>query len=136
VEKKIDPELPAILGDPVALRQVLENLVGNAAKHGSDGHGWIGVFASAAGGPERPAVEIRVADRGAGIPQEERERIFDPFYRGRRAIAEQVHGTGLGLSLVRRIVEAHGGNIRVESDPGKGTEFIVRIPAATVGAPA
>jgi signal transduction histidine kinase len=77
----------------------------------------------------RPAVEIRVADRGPGIPAEEQRHIFEPFFRGRRAVHDQVHGTGLGLSLAKKIVEAHGGSIRVRSEQGKGTEFIVRIPS-------
>jgi two-component system sensor histidine kinase SenX3 len=90
----------------------------------------VGVFASAAdtGG----AVEIRVADHGPGIPPDEQDQIFNPFFRGRRALSEQVHGTGLGLSLVKKIIEAHGGSIRVFSEPAKGTEFVVRIPAAPV----
>ena len=75
-------------------------------------------------------IEIRVSDRGAGIPRDELRHIFDPFYRGRRAVEDQIHGTGLGLSLVKRIVEAHEGTVTVDSEPGKGTEFVVRIPAA------
>ena len=99
---------------------------GNAAKYGGEG-GWIGVFAtSSADG----MVEIRVADRGPGIPSSEQNSIFDPFYRGKVAVADQIHGTGLGLSLVKRIVEAHGGTVAVNSEPGKGAEFVVRIPAA------
>jgi signal transduction histidine kinase len=78
-------------------------------------------------------VEIRVADRGPGIPEEEQKRIFDPFFRGQRAMQDQVHGTGLGLNLVKKIVEAHGGTIRVKSEPMKGAEFIVRIPEAAAG---
>ncbi len=126
LESSVDAELPQVLGDPKALRQALENLVGNAVKYGAkDGH-WIGVFASKA---EGGAVEIRVADRGPGIPEDEQRRIFDPFFRGARAVQDQIHGTGLGLSLVKRIIEAHGGSIRVKSAPPGGTEFIVRIPA-------
>ncbi|MDQ2949126.1 MAG: sensor histidine kinase, partial [Acidobacteriota bacterium] len=70
-----------------------------------------------------------VADRGPGIPLDEQKHIFDAFYRGRRAIQDQVHGTGLGLNIAKEIVEAHGGRISVKSEPMKGTEFIVRIPA-------
>jgi signal transduction histidine kinase len=81
-----------------------------------------------------PAVEVRVADHGPGIPEQEQQRIFDPFYRGQRALRDQVHGTGLGLNLVKRIIEAHGGTIRVKSRPATGTEFIVRIPALAGGA--
>jgi signal transduction histidine kinase len=75
-------------------------------------------------------LEIRIVDRGPGIPADEQRRIFDPFFRGKRALQDQIHGTGLGLSLVKRIVEAHGGTIGVRSDPAKGTEFVVRLPIA------
>ncbi|SPE34891.1 putative Integral membrane sensor signal transduction histidine kinase [Candidatus Sulfopaludibacter sp. SbA3] len=133
VEKSIAPHLPQILGDPVALRQALANLVGNAAKYGTAETHWIGISASPAGDNGHQAVEICVADRGPGIPAEEQAHIFDPFFRGARAVQDQVHGTGLGLSLVKRIVEAHGGSIRVKSAPMKGAEFIVTIPAAPAG---
>jgi signal transduction histidine kinase len=131
VEKRVDADLPAIDGDPVALRQALQNLLGNAAKYGARESGWIGIGASKAGGADQPAIEIRVADRGPGIPAEEQKHIFDPFFRGVRAVQDQVHGTGLGLSLVKKIVAAHGGSIRVKSEPMKGAEFIVRLPAMT-----
>jgi two-component system phosphate regulon sensor histidine kinase PhoR len=88
------------------------------------------MFATAVNDSDGPAVEIRVADHGPGIPLDEQKQIFDPFFRGRRALRDQVHGTGLGLNLVKRIVEAHGGTIRVHSEPMQGTEFVVRIPAA------
>jgi signal transduction histidine kinase len=137
VERHLQSGLPRVLADKLAMKHALENLVENALKYGTNGRGanapgkdghWVGVFASAAdtGG----AVEIRVADHGPGIPQDEQDQIFNPFFRGRRALSEQVHGTGLGLSLVKKIIEAHGGSIRVFSEPAKGTEFVVRIPAA------
>jgi signal transduction histidine kinase len=135
VEKRVDRDLPLILGDRAALRQVLENLLANAAKHGSKDRGWIGVFASRAAGGDSNAVEVRVADRGPGIPSGEREHVFEAFFRGRRAIEDQVHGTGLGLNLAKRIVEAHGGSIQVKSEPGQGTEVVVRLPAPPVDAP-
>ena len=130
VEKKIDAGLPLVLADEMALRHAVQNLVDNALKYGTEGSNWIGVFVTAANGVGGPAVEIRVADRGPGIPQDEQAHIFDPFFRGRRAIQDQMHGTGLGLNLVKKIVEAHGGKIDVRSQPMHGTEFIVRIPAA------
>jgi signal transduction histidine kinase len=136
VEKRIDPGLPAILGDPVALQHALQNLIGNAAKHGTARDNWIGVFASQTRNKQQAVVEIRVADRGPGIPQDEQKHVFEPFFRGRRAIQDQIHGAGLGLNLAKKIIEAHGGSIRVESEPAKGTEFIVRIPAAPPGASA
>jgi signal transduction histidine kinase len=125
VEKDVEVGLPAIHGDLRALRLALENLVGNAAKYGSERKRWIGIFASAT----ENAVEIRVADRGPGIPAAEQKRIFDAFFRGRRAVQHQVHGTGLGLNLVKKIVEAHGGSVAVRNAAAGGTEFIVRIPA-------
>ncbi len=131
VEKAVERDLPPILGDGTALKQALENLLSNAVKYGSD---WIGIFASATTENGRPAVEIRVADHGPGIPKDEQDRIFDPFFRGRRAVRDQVHGSGLGLNLVKKIVEAHGGSIRVKSDAASGTEFILRIPAAPASA--
>jgi signal transduction histidine kinase len=130
VEKRIDPGLPPILGDPVALQHALQNLIGNAAKYGTEGGNWIGVFASQTRDQEQAMVEIRVADRGPGIPEDEQKHIFEPFFRGRRAVEDQIHGAGLGLNLAKKIVEAHGGSIRVKSEPMKGAEFIVRIPAA------
>jgi signal transduction histidine kinase len=130
VEKTIEPGLPVILGDAAALKQALRNLVSNAAKYGAGENNWIGLVAVKADGEDQAVVEIRVADRGPGIPNDEQRRVFDPFFRGKRALQDQIHGTGLGLTLVKEIVEAHGGTIAVHSGPGKGTEFVVRIPAA------
>jgi signal transduction histidine kinase len=130
IERYIEPGLPLVLADQVALRHALQNLIDNAIKYGTEGNTWIGIYASAVSDDGGRAVEIRVADHGPGIPADEQEHIFDAFFRGRRAIQDQVHGTGLGLNLVKRIVEAHGGTIRVMSQPMQGAVFIVRIPAA------
>lgn len=134
VEKQLQPGLPLVLADELAMKHAFQNLVDNALKYGTEGNNWIGVFASAVKDQNGPAVEVRVADRGPGIPEDEQQRIFDPFFRGQRAIKDQIHGTGLGLNLVKKIVEAHGGTIQVKSEPMKGTEFIVRIPAIANGA--
>lgn len=128
VEKQIEDGLPPVLADPVSLQHAVQNLLTNAAKYGSEG-GWIGISASRAEDDSEGAVVIRVADRGPGIPPEELSQVFDPFYRGKRAIEDQIRGTGLGLNLVKRIVEAHGGTVAVKSEPGRGTEFALRIPA-------
>lgn len=130
IEVHVEAGLPRVTGDSVALAQVIENLIENAVKYGIDGDNWIGISACRRTGVRGSIVEIRVADRGRGIPSDELPHIFEPFYRGRQAIHDQVHGTGLGLHLVKRIVEAHGGSIDVNSAPGKGTEFTVRLPAA------
>ena len=130
VEKNIEPGLPLILGDSTALKHALENLLSNAVKYATSETKWIGISALKTTDKDRSTVEIRVADRGPGIPADEQGHIFDPFFRGRRALQDQIHGTGLGLSLVREIVEAHGGKISVHSGPTKGTEFVIHIPAA------
>jgi signal transduction histidine kinase len=127
IEKRVAPNLPPVFADPAALRHALQNLLINAAKYGRAG-GWIGVAAAVAK-DDPAAVEIRVADRGPGIPPEDLGQIFDPFYRGRKAVEEQIHGTGLGLNLVKRIAEAHQGSVTVRSQPGEGAEFVLRIPA-------
>jgi signal transduction histidine kinase len=129
VEITVEPEIPPIFGDATALKHALLNLITNAAKYGYQGR-WIGITAAESVDKKTTNVEIRVADHGPGIPPAELGHIFDPFYRGKMAVEDQVHGTGLGLSLVQRIVKAHGGAITVESQPGQGTEFVIRIPAA------
>jgi two-component system OmpR family sensor kinase len=125
VEYEAPDTLPAVLGDEQALRRVFQNLVGNAIKYGASG-GWIGLSARVNG---RELV-VTVADRGIGIEPSEQAKIFEPFYRAPQAIAAQIQGAGLGLSLVQRIVEAHGGRITLRSSPGVGSEFTVHLPAA------
>ena len=126
VEFELPDTLPPILGDEQALRRVFQNLVSNAIKYGASG-GWIGVKAVVSG----REVIVSVADKGIGIPVAEQQKIFEPFYRAPSVVAAQIHGAGLGLSLVHRIVEAHGGRIAVRSAEGTGSEFIVHLPAAT-----
>jgi len=132
LEQGIAANLPAVLGDSIALQHALQNLITNAVKYGTESSNWIGVFAEEKSDAATGAhyVEVRVADRGAGIPVEEQAHLFDPFFRGRRAMEDQIHGTGLGLNLVKKIIEAHGGKVAVKSAPGQGTEFAVRIPVA------
>jgi len=129
VETEIEPGLPPVQGDAMGLKHALQNLITNAAKYGADGLNWIGVTARRVTLKDHAGVEIRVSDKGPGIPEAEQGNIFDPFYRGKRALQDQIQGTGLGLSLVKGIVEAHGGSISVESEPAKGTHFIIRLPA-------
>jgi signal transduction histidine kinase len=136
LDRRIEPDLPAVMADGEALRHALRNLLDNALKYGAAGTRWIGVGASTVHTPEGDFAEISVADRGPGIPPEEQARIFDEFFRGGRAIRDQVHGTGLGLSLVKTIVEAHSGTVTVTSDGSSGTRFVIRIPAAGSGVPA
>ena len=84
VEKTIEPGLPLVLGDPVSLKHALQNLIANAAKYGTKGSKWIGVFASRTAAKDGAQVEIRVVDRGPGIPADEQRHVFDPFFRGKR----------------------------------------------------
>jgi two-component system sensor histidine kinase KdpD len=120
-------ELPTILVDPVRLEQVLINLLDNARRH-TDGEA-----VTLTGRRGDGAVELRVVDHGPGIPQAERERVFDQFYRLRRN-GSGAGGTGMGLAICRGIVEALGGTIRVEATPGGGTTFVVSLPTADPGA--
>ena len=126
VDVNIPADLPPVAGDEAALRRVFQNLVGNAIKYGADGR-WIGISASRAGSE----VRISVSDRGIGIAPADQGRIFEPFYRTADVVAAQVQGAGLGLSLVHRIVTAHGGRIAVKSARSMGSEFIVHLPVAT-----
>jgi signal transduction histidine kinase len=120
---------PAVMGDEAGLRLVIQNLLGNAVKHGADGR-WIGVFVAGVTQHGRDQASVTVTDRGRGIEAAELAHVFDPFYRGRRALDDQIRGNGLGLSLVKRIVEAHGGHVAVESSPGAGATFTITLPAA------
>lgn len=113
-----------ILGDERRISQVFRNLVDNAVKFSPPGQR---VDVLAEGGA--PLV-IHVVDRGIGIPRTEQDRIFQRFYRVDPSRAKSVPGTGLGLAIVKHILILHGGSIRVESEPGKGSRFTVTLPAA------
>jgi signal transduction histidine kinase/DNA-binding response OmpR family regulator len=118
----------AVDGDPVRLTQVMENLLHNAAKYtDARGHIWLG--ARREGGE----VVVRVSDDGIGIGPELLPRIFDTFVQGKQPASRARGGLGLGLTLVRSLVELHGGTVRASSrGPGRGSAFEVRLPAAPV----
>jgi signal transduction histidine kinase len=128
VQRDIAPDLPNVIGDAAALRSAIQNLVANAVKYGGADR-WVGVRAEYVTG-RRPEICITVSDHGAGIPPADLPHIFEPFYRGSDAVAGQVHGNGLGLSLVRRIAIAHGGRVAVSSKPNAGTTFTLVLPVA------
>jgi two-component system phosphate regulon sensor histidine kinase PhoR len=115
-----------VLADPDALQQVFGNLVENATKYGRSG-GKLRLGARRGEGQ----VEFYVQDFGPGVPFEHQRRIFERFYRADKARSRESGGTGLGLSIARHIVNAHGGDIRVESELGNGATFVFTLPAAT-----
>lgn len=117
--------LPPALVDETAYRRALTNLITNALKYGADGR-WIGIHLAATDG----VVRVTVSDRGRGIESEDLPHVFDDFYRGQYAKDRQIHGNGLGLSLVRRIAEAHGGKVSVTSSLGQGSQFTLALPIA------
>lgn len=118
----IDPELPLIRADAAQLERAFANLLENAARHG--GVHAVAVRARAVG----HRVLVRIVDRGPGIPERERERIFEPFYRAAASAEDGHKGSGLGLAVVRGFVEANGGRVWAESLPGQGTTFVVELP--------
>ena len=121
------PEEPVpFLGDRDMLERVVINLVGNAVKFTPE-DGRVDVRLGTAG----DCVDIEVADTGIGIPPGEQERLFSRFFRSSLAQEQAIPGSGLGLSITRAIVEQHGGTVSVESEPGRGTTFRVRLPALT-----
>jgi PAS domain S-box-containing protein len=119
------PPLPPVTVDPVRIGQVVDNLVSNALKFTPAG-GRVAVRASADAGRAR----IEVEDSGAGISAEEQERLFERFFRTERAQTAAVPGVGLGLSIAKAIVEAHGGTISCRSAPGRGSTFAIELPLA------
>jgi signal transduction histidine kinase len=127
IEKKIAAHLPSVKADAGALGRAIQNLLNNATKYSGDSR-WIGLSAESVKTANGEEVQIKVSDRGPGVPPSEQERIFEPFYRGKDAQAAQIHGNGLGLSLVKHIVAAHGGRVSVESKIGQGSIFILHLP--------
>jgi len=120
---KFPPDFPVVQGDEQRLRQVLDNLLSNAIKYSPDG-GLIEV----GGSVEGEWVTVYVRDQGVGMSEAEQEHLFERFYRVDGALSRKTQGTGLGLFLARSIVEAHGGTMRVESQPGSGSTFTFTLP--------
>jgi two-component system sensor histidine kinase KdpD len=128
IDVDVPEELAPVLVDPVRLDQVLTNLLDNARGYAAGSP--VQVVARQADG----RLELRVVDHGPGIPAPEHERVFDQFYRlkggGRRP-----EGTGMGLAICRGIVQAHGGDLRVETTPGGGASFVLTLPVSPRPAP-
>ena len=122
LEENVETGL-SMFGDRIKLNQILYNLMDNAIKYTPEG-GRIEVSLK----NENGELVWRVRDNGIGIPQEDQDHIFERFYRVDKARSRETGGTGLGLSIVRQMVKMHGGTISVNSDPGKGSEFVVTFP--------
>lgn len=113
---------PALLTDALRVHQVIDNLVGNAVRFTQ--HGTVTIIAEMA---DARTMRFTVSDTGPGISQSERTRIFERFERS--TASEQDHGAGLGLAITKRVVDLLGGTITLKSEVGKGSEFIVLLPA-------
>jgi len=122
-EEKIAADIPPVSVDREAIARSLLNLVNNALKYSKD-QKFIGVSLYRANG----SVKLEVADHGIGIAPAEQEKIFEKFYRCGDPLVHNTKGSGLGLSLVRHIAQAHGGNVSVESVPQQGSKFIIALP--------
>ena len=123
LETEIAENLPKVSADKNALVQAFQNLIANSVKY-SDGEKFIKILARNGDGK----VKISVEDKGIGIEKNELRKIFEPFYRSKKATDAQIHGNGLGLSLVKQIIDAHGGKISVESESGNGSQFTIELP--------
>jgi len=119
----LSPDLPPLAGDKPRVQQIFNNLIGNAVKY-TPPKGSITIWAQ----QRDDALVIAISDTGIGISPEDQGRIFDRFYRVRRAETDNVEGTGVGLAIVKRLVDAHQGQIGLESTLGKGTTFYVTLP--------
>jgi signal transduction histidine kinase len=132
VDQEIEHGLPRVMADRAALERALQNLLSNGMKYAGESH-WIGLRARLAASERRGQQEVRISveDHGPGIDPRDLPHIFEPFYRGQEATAAQIHGSGLGLSLVKQTVEAHGGRVTVESARGRGSAFTLHLPVTT-----
>lgn len=122
VESEIAENLPLIKADSNALSQAIQNLIFNSLKY-SNGEKWLKISAKNGNGK----IKIAVEDKGIGIAPKDLKHIFEPFFRAKAVVDEQIHGNGLGLSLVKETIEAHGGKISAESEIGKGSKFIIML---------
>ncbi|MFZ5814232.1 MAG: ATP-binding protein [Bacillota bacterium] len=122
VVKATPGDFPLISADPDRLTQIASNLVSNAVKYTQKGQVKVSVQKG------RKSVDLVVEDTGIGIAAADQKRIFEKFYRAEHPYVREVGGTGLGLPIVKTMVEEHGGEIRVESEPGKGSKFTVSFP--------
>jgi signal transduction histidine kinase len=129
VERALPERRVEVVGDPRALRFAVLNLISNAVKYGREAR-WLRLAVEEDHGAE---VRIVVEDRGPGIPAGELPRLFRPYARGERALADETEGSGLGLAVVREVAEAHAGRVSVASPAAGGTAFTLHLPLAGAG---
>jgi two-component system phosphate regulon sensor histidine kinase PhoR len=125
IVRQFDADLPVVMADPDALGEAVLNLLSNALKY--TGPNKVLTVAVAAQGPW---VNIQVTDNGPGIPERDHKRIFRKFYRAKDPLSRTIEGTGLGLAMVKHIVDGHGGRVTVTSQVGQGATFTIALPAA------
>jgi signal transduction histidine kinase len=123
ISADIEDDLPALYIDKDAMTQAIFNLLDNAVKF-SQGDKMVGVTVE----KNESSIIIKIKDKGIGIENDEKDKIFEKFYRGKSAVKYYIKGTGLGLALVKYTVEAHNGHISVESEPGWSTVFTITLP--------
>ena len=123
IDIDVPHDMPVAWIDREAISQVMINLLSNAIKYGSSG-GWVGVRVQ----DTQTAIEIAFSDHGDGIPMKDLPHVFGQFYRSPDTAVRSKRGTGIGLTIVRYIVQAHGGTISVESTAGLGTTFLINLP--------
>jgi signal transduction histidine kinase len=129
VAKEVNDKLPPIVADPSAAITCIENVVSNAIKY-SNSSKWIAVRAYEASADSKPEVRIAVEDKGIGISSADLAHIFEPFYRVQSVRDNQIRGVGLGLYLVKRMMEDMGGRVSVTSELGRGTVVVLHFPVA------
>lgn len=127
LEVQVEPDLPPVFGNPTHLNQVLDNLLGNALKFTPAG-GSISVSLA----KEHNKLVLHVSDTGVGIPNDQLGRVFERFYQVDGSMSRRFGGAGLGLALVKEVVEAHGGKVDLDSQVGQGSTFTVTLPTAEV----
>jgi signal transduction histidine kinase len=127
IEKEIPLNLPPVMADPIAVSKCVDNLISNAMKYGGANR-WIAVRARTAQERSQSEVQISVEDKGIGISAADMESIFEPFYRARAVREGQMRGVGLGLYLVKRMIEGMGGRVSVSSEIGRGSCFVLHLP--------
>ena len=130
VEKAIAEDLPPVVADPEAVNTCMENLISNAIKYAGEKQ-WLGVRARTVNGNSHAEVQVSVEDRGIGIPADDLPHIFEPFYRVQAVRDGQIRGVGLGLHLVRRMMEGMGGRVTASSEVGRGTCFVLYFPVSS-----